>query len=102
MRPGDRHIEDLAGLSKLRLILGGDCPRRRLWGRYRLGGATEKFPYSENFRVSSWSYDMESHAKKCVERCCESSDKTMFVRDMDLAAHNALDNRRLEVVADGF
>ena len=26
----------------------------------------------------------------------------MFVRDMDLAAHNALDNRRLEVVADGL
>ena len=31
-------------------------------------GATEKLPYSENFRISSWSYDMEGHAKKCVER----------------------------------
>ena len=29
---------------------------------------TEKLPYSENFRISSWSYDMEGHAKKCVER----------------------------------
>ena len=31
-------------------------------------GGTEKLPYSENFRISSWSYDMEGHAKKCVER----------------------------------
>ena len=37
---------------------------------------TEKLPYSENFRISSWSYDMESHAKKCVERYCELSNKT--------------------------
>ena len=26
--------------------------------------------------TSSWSYDMESHAKKCVERCCEFANKT--------------------------
>ena len=32
---------------------------------------TEQLPYSENFRISSWSYDMEGHAKKCVERYCE-------------------------------
>ena len=31
---------------------------------------TEKLPYSENFRISSWSHDMEGHAKKCVERYC--------------------------------
>ena len=29
---------------------------------------TEKLPYSENLRISSWSSDMEGHAKKCVER----------------------------------
>ena len=29
---------------------------------------TETLPFSENLRVSSWSYDMEGHAKKCVER----------------------------------
>ena len=29
-------------------------------------GATEKLPY----------YDMERHAKKCVERCCELANKT--------------------------
>ena len=37
---------------------------------------TEELPYSENFRVSSWSYDMEGHAKKCVERYCELANKT--------------------------
>ena len=29
-------------------------------------GETEKLPCSENFRISSWSYDMEGHAKKYV------------------------------------
>ena len=37
---------------------------------------TEKLPYSENFRISSWSYDMEGHAKKCVERYCELANRT--------------------------
>ena len=31
-------------------------------------GATEKLPWSENLSISSWSYDMEGHANKCVER----------------------------------
>ena len=26
--------------------------------------------------MSSWSYDMEGHAKKCVERYCEFANKT--------------------------
>ena len=39
-------------------------------------GGTEKLPYSENFRISSWSYDVEGHAKKCVERYCEFVNKT--------------------------
>ena len=26
--------------------------------------------------ICSWSYDMEGHAKKCVERCCEFAKKT--------------------------
>ena len=39
-------------------------------------GGTEKLPYSENFRISSWSYDMEEHAKKCVERYGELANKT--------------------------
>ena len=39
-------------------------------------GWTEKLPYAEIVRISSWSYDMEGHAKKCVERYCELANKT--------------------------
>ena len=41
-------------------------------------GATEKLFYSEKLgaNMSSWSYDMEGHAKKCVERSCELSNNT--------------------------
>ena len=39
-------------------------------------GRTEKLPYSENLRISSWSYDMEGHARKCVQRYFELSNKT--------------------------
>ena len=38
-------------------------------------GRTEKLPYAENFRISSWSFDMEGHAMKCVERYCELANK---------------------------
>ena len=38
--------------------------------------ATEKLQCSENLRISSWSYDMEGHAEKCVERYCELANKT--------------------------
>ena len=37
---------------------------------------TKQLPRSENLRISSWSYDMEGHAKKCVERYCELANKT--------------------------
>ena len=39
-------------------------------------GGTVKLPYSKNIRISSWSYEMEGHAKKCVERYCELANKT--------------------------
>ena len=39
-------------------------------------GATEKLPCSGNLRISSWSDDMEGHAKKCVERYFELANKT--------------------------
>ena len=38
-------------------------------------GATENLPCSKNLRISSWSYDMEGHAKKCVERYCELANE---------------------------
>ena len=37
---------------------------------------TEKIPCSEKLSISSWSYDMEGHAKKCVERYCELANRT--------------------------
>ena len=40
-------------------------------------GETEKLPCSENLRISWWSYDMEGHAEKCVERYCELANKTI-------------------------
>ena len=39
-------------------------------------GATEKLPCSENLSVSSWSHDMEGHARKCVGRYCELANRT--------------------------
>ena len=39
-------------------------------------GATEKLPCSEHLRISSWSSDIEGHAKKCVEQYCELANKT--------------------------
>ena len=39
-------------------------------------GGAEKLPCSGNFRISSWSYDMEGHAEKCVERHRELANKT--------------------------
>ena len=49
--------------------------RTMLESRISAGG-TEQLPCSENFRISSWSYDMEGHARKCVERFCELANKT--------------------------
>ena len=41
-------------------------------------GATEKLLYSKKLgaNISSWSHDMERHAKKCVEIYCELANKT--------------------------
>ena len=39
-------------------------------------GRVEKLPFLQNLRISSWSYDMVGHAKKCVERYCELANKT--------------------------
>ena len=39
-------------------------------------GGTEKLQFPQNLRISSWSYDIEGHAKKCVERYCELANKT--------------------------
>ena len=41
-------------------------------------GRTEKLPFPQNLRISSWSYDMEGHAKKCVERYCEQNNSAVI------------------------
>ena len=45
-------------------------------------GATEKLLCSENLRISSWSYDMEDHAKKCVERYCGKQDDSTTLQSI--------------------
>ena len=49
---------------------------RNMFGSRISAWGTEKLPWSENMLISSWSYDMEGHAKKCVERNCELANKT--------------------------
>ena len=39
-------------------------------------GRVEKLPFLQHLRISSWSYEMAGHAKKCVERYCELANKT--------------------------
>ena len=39
-------------------------------------GGVEKLPFPQNIPISSRSYDMAGHAKKCVERYCELANKT--------------------------
>ena len=46
---------------------------------FRISAEAEEYlPVSEksDANISSWSYDMEGHAKKCVERYCELAVKT--------------------------
>ena len=52
-----------------------DNYRTMFESRISAGGA-EKLPFPQNLRVSSWSYDIACHAKKCVERYCELANKT--------------------------
>ena len=39
-------------------------------------GVVEKLPFPQNLRISSWSYDMAGHTKKCLERYCELANKS--------------------------
>ena len=42
----------------------------------------EKLPFSQNLRISSWSYDKAGHAKTCVERYCELANKIQSIYSM--------------------
>ena len=39
-------------------------------------GGSEKLPFPQHIRISSWSYDMAGHAKKSGERYSELANKT--------------------------
>ena len=49
---------------------------RTMFGSRISAERVEKLPFPQNLRISSWSYDMAGHAKKCVERYCELANKT--------------------------
>ena len=61
-------------------------PNEKIIGQYNKmfesrisAGATEKLPGGDKPRAktSAWSYDMEGHARKCVEQYCElANEKT--------------------------
>ena len=60
-------------------------PNEKIIGQYNKmfeshlsAGATEKLPGWDKPRAktSAWSYDMEGHARKCVDGYCELSNKT--------------------------
>ena len=64
-------LNDNAKQAKILWTITEPCSNRE-FPRVR----TEKLPFPQNLRISSWSYDMEGHAKKCVERYCELANKT--------------------------
>ena len=67
-------LKDNVKLAKILLTITE--PEPCLNPEFHSAGATEKLPCSENLRISSWSYDMEGYAMKCVERYCELANKT--------------------------
>ena len=51
--------------------------QNHVWITNFRGEELKNYHARENLcRISSWSYDMEGHAKKCVERYCELANKT--------------------------
>ena len=63
-------------------------------------GGLEKLPFPQNLRISSWSYDMEGHAKKCVERYCELANKTtqqLYKVSTPCIDDQPLQRRRIEI-----
>ena len=58
-------------------------------------GATEKLPGWDELRAktSEWSYDMEGHARKCVEQCCELANKK--TKQQYEVSHPCLDDHQI-------
>ena len=59
-------------------------------------GRTEKLPCSENLSITSWSYDVEGHAKKCVERDIVANYRDMFESRISVGAKEKPPSRALE------
>ena len=59
-------------------------------------GATEKFPVWQkpNAQTIAWSYDMEGHAQKCVERFCELANK--IVEHLNKVSNPCLDGHQFK------
>ena len=57
-------------------------------------GRVEKLPFPQNLRISSCSYDMAGHAKKCVERYCESANNT--TRQLDKGSTPFIDDHHFK------
>ena len=67
-------------------------------------GAKEKLPTRASGKpvavtISSWSYDMEGHAKKCAERCCELANKT--TEQLYKVATPCMDDRQFKEEENG-
>ena len=68
-------------------------------------GAMEKLPEAkapgkpETYTISSWSYDMEGHAKNCVGRYCELANKT--TEQLYKVATPCLDDHHFEEEENG-
>ena len=61
---------------------------------------TEKLPCSESLRISSWTYDKEGHAKKCVERYLwvgEQNDSTTLQSINSMHWRPSFQRRRIEI-----
>ena len=63
-------LKDNVKLAKILWTITEPCSNREF------PRGVEKLPFPQNLRISSWSYDMAGHAKKCVERYCELANKT--------------------------
>ena len=67
-------------------------------------GAKEKLPTRASRKldaetIASWSYDMEGHAKKCVEIFCEFAMKT--TEQLYKVATSCMDDHQFEEVENG-
>ena len=68
----------------------------KMFGSRISAGATEKLPGWQKLhaQTGAWSYDMEGHAQKCVERYCELANKKVV--QLYKVSHPCLDDHQLK------